>query len=401
MINIDESIAGKVLTHFRDEKEWTVLDDLRGTPSAIFVEAFQKLALTILAILCLSASVFADSGHSITFDAPGAGTAPGSGTWPDAINDLGQVIGYSITDNTLYHGFVRHVDGRIETIDVPGAGTVPGSGDGTSPEGINNEGTIVGQYQDANLVVHAFVREPDGRFITFDAPGAGSGPIQGTAALDINSEGTIVGVSVDSNGAYHGFIRTRDGAIKSFDAPNAGSGPNQGTFPSASKALGPSGVSTGQYIDSKGTQHGYVRQLTGVITSFDPPGSIATFANGINPEGTIVGSFGDKNNAGHSFVRNANGAINTFDVPGSFDASNAMDITPLGVITGNWGDSNIVDHGFVRYPNGAILKFDVPGAGAVPGSHQGTLPFAINCWGEITGLIADSNFVFHGFIRIP
>ena len=102
-------------------------------------------------------------------------------------------------------------------------------------------------------------------------------------------------------------------------------------------------------------------------------------------------------------VRNANGAINTFDVPGAFDASNAQDITPLGVITGNWVDSNSVYHGFVRYPNGAILKFDVSGAGAVPesGSPQGTNPFAINCWGEITGQIADSNFVFHGFIRIP
>jgi hypothetical protein len=48
-----------------------------------------------------------------------------------------------------------------------------------------------------------------------------------------------------------------------------------------------------------------------------------------------------------------------------------------------------------------LLKFDVPGAGAVPESEQGTLPFAINFWGEITGWVQDSNNVWHGFIRFP
>jgi hypothetical protein len=240
------------------------------------------------------------------------------------------------------------------------------------------------------LVIHAFVREPDGHFITFEAPGAGSGPNQGTEVADINSEGTIVGVWIDSNGAYHGFIRTRAGALKSFDAPNAGTGMGQGIIPSATTALGPSGVSTGQYVDGKGTYHGYVRQRAGAITSFDPPGSTNTLAEGINPEGTIVGTFGDKNNVGHAFVRNAHGAINTFDVPGALNNTNARDITPYGVITGLWNDSNDVYHGFVRYANGVILKFDVPGAGAVPGLKQGTIPLAINCWGEITGQIQAS-----------
>jgi probable HAF family extracellular repeat protein len=391
------NVAGKAQTHFRDEKEWTILDELRGTAAATIVEPMPKLGLTIFLILLISASAFADPGHSITFDAPGAGTAHGNGTFVNDMNDLGQVVGFSLTDNNLYHGYVRHVDGRIEAIDVPGAGSVPGLGEGTAPEGINNEGTIVGQYEDGNLVTHAFVRKPDGGFITFDAPE----PNQGTVAVDINSEGTIVGFWIDSNGANHGFIRTRAGALKSFDAPNAGKGLNQGTIPAFGPGLNPSGVSTGRYLDSQNITHGYVRQQTGAITSFDPPGSTNTYAEGINPEGTIVGSFSDKNNASHSFVRKANGVINTFDVPSAFNASNAMDISPLGVITGNWGDSNIVYHGFVRYPNGVILKFDAPGAGTVPESAVGTFPLVINCWGEITGVILDSNIVFHGFIRIP
>jgi len=45
-------------------------------------------------------------------------------------------------------------------------------------------------------------------FITFDAPGAGTGPGQGTLPQQITSAGTIVGNYVDSNYVTHGFVRT-------------------------------------------------------------------------------------------------------------------------------------------------------------------------------------------------
>ena len=378
------------------------------TAAAIIVEAFRKVALTVFMILCTSGSGFANSGQSITFDAPGAGTvaSPATkffpGTFPEDINDLGQVIGYSIDQKDLFHGFVRYAEGRVKTIDAPGAGTVPGTGQGTLALAINNEGTIVGQYQDANFVFHAFVRQADGRFITFEAPGAGSGPGQGTIVCNINSEGTIVGTWIDHHDVFHGFFRSREGALTSFDAPNAGTGSMQGTSPSFGPALSPLGVSTGQYVDGKGQFHGYVRLRAGAITSFDPSGSINTFANGISPEGAIVGTFGDAN-GGHAFVREPSGVITSFDVPGSLSNTNAWDINLFGVITGYWNDSNDVFHGFIRYPNAAILKFDVPGAGSVPNAPQGqgTVPLLINTWGEIAGEIQDSNNVYHGFIRFP
>jgi hypothetical protein len=90
----------------------------------------------------------------------------------------------------------------------------------------------------------------------------------------INSEGTIVGLWIDKNNVFHGFLPSRGGALTSFDAPNAGTGPNQGTFPSTGPTLSPLGVSIGQYLDGKGVVHAYVRQRTGTITQFDPPGSV-------------------------------------------------------------------------------------------------------------------------------
>jgi hypothetical protein len=146
---------------------------------------------------------------------------------------------------------------------------------------------------------------------------------------------------------------------------------------------------------------GMCASVQGAITSFDPPGSVAAYAEGINPEGISVGIFGDNNGIYHGFLRYASGAITSFDVPGSFFNTDAKDINLFGVIAGLWNDSNNVYHGFLRYPNGAFLKFDVPGAGSVPGSAQGTLPIAINFWGEIAGIIQDSSNVYHGFVRLP
>jgi hypothetical protein len=351
-------------------------------------------------LLCTTARGFSESGQNIVFDAPGAGTVANYGTFPGYIDDLGRAVGYFVDAQNLYHGFVRYPDGRIATIDAPGAGATPGTGQGTIAYCINIQGTIVGLYQDANNLVHGFLREPNGHFVTFDAPGAGSGSGQGTLGFNINLEGTILGETVDNNNAIHAFLRSPGGVFTVFDAPNAGTGSGQGTYTATGSGLNLLGVATGDYLDANGTPHGYVRQRGGALISFDVPGSAGTFPESINPEGATTGTFG-KANAGHGFIRSANGACITFDVPGAFNNTNPKGITPFGVTTGFWDDSNVVYHGFIRYPNGAFTKFDVPGAGNVPGSQQGTLPFGINFWGEIVGQVRDSNNVYHGFIRIP
>jgi hypothetical protein len=373
-------------SQFHDERALrTAGNNFVGMPTAILVEAYQKVAFRIFAILCL-ASGFAQSGEIIKFDAPGAGnTGFLQGTFPLDINAFGQAIGYFIDAQHLFHGFVRYADGRIETIDAPGAGTNPAFiSEGTIAYSINIEGTIVGRYLDSQDVYHGFLREPGGHFITFDAPAAGTGFSQGTVADDINSEGTILGNVYDSNGVSHGFLRSPSGAFTLFDVPKAT------LIPASGSGLNAFGVSTGSYYSGTnfGTGHGYVRQSGGRITSFDPTGSTNTVPASINLEGTIVGTFSDAGFANHGFIRSANGTITTFDVPGSFNYTSAVGITPFGIITGSWADLQ-GSHGFVRYPNGAFSKFDVPGP-----------PQAINFWGEIVGQFTDSDGS-HGFIRLP
>ena len=122
----------------------------------------------------------------------------------------------------MNHGFVRAPDGRITTFDAPGAGT--GSGQGTVPSSVdclNQAGEITGFYFDASSAVHGFVRATDGDITTFDVPGAGTGSGQGTYGYGINLAGMIEGTYVDSNGVYHGYVRTRDRDITPFDVLGA------------------------------------------------------------------------------------------------------------------------------------------------------------------------------------
>jgi hypothetical protein len=140
-----------------------------------------------------------------TFDAPGAGTGPGQGTQPFAINPAGLITGFYLDAGDALHGFLRTRNGAITTFDAPGAGTGPGQG--TTPFSINPAGAIAGRYVDASDVFHGFLRAPDGAITTFDVPGAGTGPGQGTRAANINPSEAIAGRYIDASDVSHGFLR--------------------------------------------------------------------------------------------------------------------------------------------------------------------------------------------------
>ena len=80
----------------------------------------------------------------------------------------------------------------ITTFDAPGAGTGPGQG--TIPYAINLGSTIAGFYLDASNVYHGFLRAAGGTITTFDAPGAGTGPFQGTQPLSMNILAVTTGI---------------------------------------------------------------------------------------------------------------------------------------------------------------------------------------------------------------
>jgi len=95
--------------------------------------------------------------------------------------------------------------------------------------------------------------------------------------------------------------------------------------------------------------------------------------------------------------------IITFDGPGSGTGPGqgtiAFAINPAGTISGRYADAGGAIHAILRYPNGAIIAFDAPGAGTGP--RQGVRPFSINPAGATAGYYNDARGVFHGFLRTP
>jgi hypothetical protein len=86
---------------------------------------------------------------------PNLGT---TGTQPNAISSARVITGLFGDSNNIMHGFVRSADGVFSQFDAPGAGSTPGSYQGTTPESINSAGVIVGFLVDSNQVNHGFIR---------------------------------------------------------------------------------------------------------------------------------------------------------------------------------------------------------------------------------------------------
>ena len=247
-------------------------------------------------------------GKITTFDVPGAA---GYGTTPIAINLEGAVVGYYTESDYSFRAFLRRPDGSFRTWIGPDACTTNGSQGcyGTGASNVNAFGIVAGGFNDNNFVHHALVRTPDGKFKPFDVPGAGTDSYQGTGCsgcyLGLNQFGAIAGIYSDSNSVNHGFLRGPNGKITTFDAPGAGTDSYQGTgCPSdCSTSLNNFGAITGTYIDADWNYHGYLRTPKGKVVTIDPKGALLTFPATINDSGAITGAYLDENYVYHGFVR--------------------------------------------------------------------------------------------------
>lgn len=169
----------------------------------------------LLGVLAIPVRLAAQNTSSeiITFDAPGADKTAGSGdgTFPDSVNGAGAITGHYADGNGTYRGFLRSSEGEFTTFDAPGASSA--TGDGTFPRSISAGGAIIGSYSDwseANKELNrGFMRSPEGRFTTFQAPGADTtaGVGNGTFPDSISDAGAITGHYTDARNVNHGFLR--------------------------------------------------------------------------------------------------------------------------------------------------------------------------------------------------
>ena len=332
--------------------------------------AMNAAALTLfvaVSVLALAASAAAQQPRIITFDVP---ASQGNGTIPTAMNLVGTITGNYLDAYGVSHGFVRNPNGTFTTFDAPGAGIVSFDSNGTFPMGINLLGTVAGYYNDSNLVSHCFIRTPDGKITTFDVPGADLNPADqlGSIVTGINVLGTVSGYYFDSSSLSHGFLRTPDGNFTPFDAPSAG---ELGTYPVSPVNI--EGAVAGIYLDSNSLPHAFVRNPDGTFVTLSFPDACDTSlsagcngasATGINDSGTVAGAYRDNsgNNVARAYLRLRDGTLTTFEAPGAGD-------------------------GYFEGTGGSYAWFGVT--------------VGLNNSGATAATLEDNNNVFHGYIRSP
>jgi len=276
------------------------------------------------------------SGQITVIDVAG----PTSQTQIYAINDSGEMAGYYYSDG--YLGFILDRFGNLTTFSLDGvalspnnlnilgliAGTYVSGFDGigftrdaagdittfvpfdalaVGSAYIDTIGRIAGNYTDAEVLTHGYLRDQFGNFTSFDAPGAGTDVGRGTLVAGLTAQGEITtGYYTDNNAAGHGFIRSDSGKFTVFEVPGSGRFAGMGTYVSTINA---SSAVAGRYVDISYVAHGFVRDPTGSITTFDDANAGGGYENGtfpvaMNSSGQIAGIYTNSaNNAGHGFLR--------------------------------------------------------------------------------------------------
>jgi hypothetical protein len=305
----------------------------------------------------------------VVFDAPGAGTGVVQGTGcfgcTFGINQSGEIVGTYSDANNVLHAFLRYPNGNFVTFDAPGADTTANSFHGTRAQSINELGAVAGTYTDVNGAAHGYLREPFGHVTTFDVPGA----VNGMSVIYLSLDGNIAGYALDVNLLFHAYLRRPDGSFAVFVGPNAcTTGTPAGCFGSEATYVDFFGTSVGNFMDSSANlvSHGLIRDPFGRLATFDAPGAGKGLDQGTGCPGCNLG------------------------------------VDLWGTIAGTYTDANYVFHGFVRSPNGQFTTFDATGAGNAASEGTGCpsdCPVGLNNFGVITGSYFDASGTQHGYVR--
>ena len=265
-----------------------------------------------------------------TFDYPGTGNS----TLPQKINERGDIVGEFIDSNGVVRGFVRFSDGSFSAPIVDPNDTVGF----TEGRGINNSGTVCGDYNTSDGNSHGFFLS-GGTFTEYDVPGA-----LNTAVLGINDPGDFSGTFSDDDVIGQAFVSV-GGTVTSFSVPGAAT-----TL--AYQLNNSKQLVVGYYIDSSGILHGYYRDKDGTLHfPIDPPGSVQTILFGDNNRNWVVGRYADASGVTHGLFFVPPNNFFTFDYPGStFTSLNG--INDQGFICGRYVDASGIAHGIIARVTG-------------------------------------------------
>ena len=216
-------------------------------------------------------------------DVPGA-----VDTFAHAINDAGDIAGYSDDGFTLAQGFVRHGT-NITTLAVPG-----GIRTEAAVFGLNNLGQTTGAYYDG-AGLFGFIHDAGG-YRKLDPGGTD------IFAFGINDAGHVAG-SYSLAGVVHGWVYDGMG-FTDIDHPGAAR--------TVARGIDNAGRVFGYWDDPAGLTHAFFQDSTG-FTDVDVPGALGTLFYGESANGDFVGSWYDAT-AAHGLLLHGD-HFTTVDIP--------------------------------------------------------------------------------------
>jgi Ca2+-binding RTX toxin-like protein len=246
--------------------------------------------------------------------------------------------------------------------------------------GINNAGKIVGLHGATN---QGFSLTLPSTFTPLTPPGATA-----TEVVGINNASVSTGFFVGSTGTTHGFIGA-NGTVSTLDAPgtnfNQLLGINDVGQEAGYSSLDPAGqVNQLAYVRGAGGAYTFLDNATHTLTL---PSNVNSQATDISNAGQVTGFFMPTGTTSDGFVLN-NGKLTILQAPGS-TFTQALGENNQGQIVGFYNDAAGAAHGFV-YAGGIYTTVDAPGASA-------TTINGINDAGQVVGFDVDAKGNTNGF----
>lgn len=279
---------------------------------------------------------------------PAPTALPGTSTGAFAIDNEGEIAGFSLVDN----GFIGTAWNGAS---LPG--TLPYlPGDiSAGAYGVNDSGEIVGftasDNQDVNK--HAVLWE-NGKTTAL-------GTLGGTFswALAINDQNQVVGEATNASGAYQAFL-WQNGAMTALSTLPGGANPTvAGDIYSDALAINDGGQAVGFSVTTGGVTHAALWQ-NGTVTDLGlfPGGGSFSTADGINNLGQVVGYALTAGNVQQAALWE-NGTVTDLGGLIANGVSGASSINQSGVIVGQAATNagNTIEHAVV-WQNGVITDLN-------------------------------------------
>lgn len=285
------------------------------------------MALGALAMTVSAAPAWAASYSFTSFDGPNS-TA---GTTVDGINNNDQIVGFSVDNNDTVTNWVRNTNGGFNILNVPM---------NSFANGINITPTVVGQTDNNAFSYSGGVYSQLPNF---------NGSTTAEIAFGINDKGTIVGQFTDGvMGTSPGFVYSGGVFTALNPIPNA-------TVTNA-QGINNNGLVAGFYSTDGVHQHGffYDTKNNSYQLAADPNVQDFVFSQllGINDNGIVAGYYGTTNGSQHGFLYNiATGTYTFMDDPlaaniGGVEITQITGIADDGEITGFYVGADGLQQGF-------------------------------------------------------